>query len=66
MARGKATEVKPDHPAVMESGPVVVTLDDGSRISFDTEADARAAHPRAWLRPVSEVDEGDDDDDASA
>lgn len=64
MTRRKTVEPKADHPATATAEPVVITLDDGSQQRFDSEAAARDAHPRAWLRPASEVaaeDHGDDE-----
>jgi len=56
-ARKTGQEPKPDHPATKPSAAVVVVLDDGSTIEYATEADARAAHPRAWVRPKREVED---------
>jgi hypothetical protein len=58
MATRKTTD-KPEHDET-----VVVRLDDGSQVEYATEAEARAAHPRAWVRLKAEVeDDGEDGND---
>lgn len=66
MTRRKTVETTADHPATAAAGAWVITLDDGSQQRFDSEAAARDAHPRAWLRPAREVDDEGDGHDESA
>jgi hypothetical protein len=48
-------EVKPEHTTPTNDAGYVMVLDDGSQVEFGSETDARAAHPRAWVRAKAEV-----------